>query len=168
MLPQTLLRLLLMVPLVVPLFAGGLVLARRYAGEPMGGELALNAFVIWGSLFYGGVAYLVTAAVLWVRIGRCQSRNSALGLIFTAPLLFIPLQFIGMLLLFLLHPTIEASLGERLTNGSLLGLWTCAYGLIFGYFYATCSAFIFLCAVRSRLVSRFSVVERPYANENAA
>jgi hypothetical protein len=113
--------------------------------------------VLWGSLFFGGVAYLVTATFLWVRFGRCQSIASALRLIFTAPLFFIPLQLVATMLLFLLHPTIEANLVDRITNGLMLGLWTSVYGLIFGYFYATCGAVIFLVAVRIRLVARFSI-----------
>ena len=165
--PKIFLRFLLLLPLVLPLLAGGFVLARRFAGESISGELAINAVVLWGSIFYGGVAYLIAAAVLWIRFGRCQSKGSALRLLFTAPLFFIPLQLIAMLLLFLLHPTIEASLVDRLTNGLLLGLWTCVYGLIFGYFYATCAAVIFLAAVRVRLVASFSSGERHHATANA-
>ena len=166
--PKIFLRFLLLLPLVVPLLAGGFALARRFAGGSISGELAINVVVLWGSIFYGGVAYLISAAVLWVRFGRCQSKGSALRLLFTAPLFFIPLQLIAMLLLFLLHPTIEASLVDRLTNGLLLGLWACVYGLIIGYFYATCAAVIFLVAVRIRLVASFSSGERHHANENAA
>ena len=166
--PKILLRSLLMLPLAVPLLVGGGALARRFAGESISGELALNSIVLLGSLLFGGVAYLVTAAVLWVRFGRCQSIASALRLGFTAPLFFIPLQLLAMLLLFLLHPTIEASLVDRLTNGLMLGLWTSVYGLIFGYFYAICAAVIFLVAVRIRLVARFSSVERDHADKNAA
>ena len=166
--PHTFLRLLLLLPLVVPLLVGSVELARRYAGVPMSGELTLNALVLWGSLWFGGVSYLITAALLWVRIGRCKSRKSVMVLVFTAPLFFIPLQFIAMLLLSLLLPSVEASFGDKVTNGFLLGLWTGVYGLIFGYFYATCSAAIFLGAVRVGLVSRFSSVEPCFAEKSAA
>lgn len=46
--------------------------------------------------------------------------------------MFIPLQFVAMLLLFLLLPSVEVSFKDKLINGSLLGLWTSVYGLIYG------------------------------------
>lgn len=168
MLPQTFLRGLLLLPLVVPVLVGGVELAQRSAGMPVSGVLTLNALLLWGSLWMGGVSYLLTAAILWARIRRCQSTKSVMVLVFTAPLFFIPLQFIAMVLWSLLLPSVEASFGDKLTNGFFLGLLTGVYGLIFGYFYATCSAVAFLGAVRVGLVSRFSIVEPSFAERKAA
>ncbi len=163
----TFLRSLLLMPLVVPLLVGGLWMALHYANAPIAGELSLSGLVVIKSLLFGGVPYLITAVVLWNRIGRCTSRNSVIVLIFTAPLFFIPMQVFAMLLLSLLLSSVEASLGDKLTEGAFLGLMTTIYVLIFGYFYATCSAVIYLGTVRLGLVSGFASDKLHHAVTNA-
>ncbi len=156
--PQSFLRSLLLIPLVVPLLALGLVVVLDYAGVHIIGAIQLNTLVLMSSLVFGGVPYLITASILWFRIGRCKSRKSALVLIFSAPLIFIPLQALAMLLWSLLHLSVGASLGDGFEEGLMLALITAVYGLIFGYFYAICSALIFVGAVRLRLVYDFATI----------
>ena len=168
MLPRTFLRSLLLAPLVIPLLVLSWGMAREHYGAPINGALSLSVLMAWGSLFLGGGAYLVTASILWIRIGRCRSPRAAITLIFTAPLFFIPLQFVAILLLTLILPSSDASVSEKLTEWLLLGMITAIYGLIFGYFYATCSAALFLVGVRVGLVSRFPSDEPHCASQNAA
>jgi len=164
--PQTFLRSLLLMPLVVPLLVGGLWLALHYASAPISGELSLNAFVVMKSLFFGGVPNLITSALLWFRIGRCRSKKSVNVLIFAAPLIFIPLQALAMLPLPFVLLSVGASLGDKFEEGLMLGLIMALYGFIFGYFYATCAAIIFHGAVRLGLVSGFATVDPLYADKN--
>jgi hypothetical protein len=157
--PQSFLRSLLLIPLVVPLLALGLEVYLDYAGVHISGAIKLNTLVLISSLVLGGVPYLITATLVWFRIGRCTSRKSALVLIFTTPLIFIPLQALAMLLWSLLHSSVGASLVDGFEEGLMLALITVVYGLIFGYFYAICSALIFIGAVRLRLVPDFATIK---------
>ena len=84
--PYTFLRSLLLMPLVVPLLFGGIWLALHYASAPVAGALSLGALAVIKSLLFGGVPYLIAAAVLWYRIGRCTSRNSDTVLLPAPPL----------------------------------------------------------------------------------
>ena len=159
--PHTLLRSLLLIPLVVPLLVVGLVEALQYAGVGIQGVIRLNTLVFITSLVVGGVPYLMTAALLWFRIGRCGSRQSAIKLMFIAPLIFAPLQAIAMLLWSLLQIPVGVSVSEQVGEGVLIGLVMSIYGLIFGYFYAACTAIIFLGAARLGLVAGFASTEPP-------
>ena len=166
--PHTFLRSLLLIPLVVPLLVAGLVTALHYAGVRIIGEIWGNTLVLMLSLLVGGVPYLITASLLWFRIGRCKSRKSAIVLIFSTPLIFVPLQALAMLLWSLLHISVGTSLVDGFEEGLLGGLITAVYGLLFGYFYAIFAALIFLGAVRLRLVPGFESVEPNCAGTNAA
>ena len=168
MLPHTFLRLLLLAPLVIPLLVLSWGMTREHFGAPFSGWLSLSLLMAWGSLFLGGFAYFVTASILWIRIGLCRTRRAAITLILAAPLYFIPFQFVAILLLTLVLSSSDASLGDKLTEGFFLGLITSVYGLIFGYFYATCSAVLFLVGIRVGLVSRFPSDEPHGAFQNAA
>ena len=166
--PHTFLRSLLLAPLVIPLLVLSWGMAREHYGAPISGGLSLSVLMAWSSLFLGGLAYFVTASILWIRIGRCRSRRAAITLIFMAPLFFIPLQLVAILLLTLILPSSDASLGDKLTEGFSLGLITAVYVLIFGYFYAPCAAVLFLFGLRVGLVSRFPSDEPRCASQNAA
>lgn len=165
--PQTFLRSLLLIPLVVPLLVAALVATLHYAGMRVIGEIWGNTLVLMMSLVVGGVPYLITASLLWFRIGRCNSRKSALVLIFSAPLIFLPLLALAMLLSSLLHLSAGASLMDGFVEGLLLGLIMALYGLLFGYFYAIFAALIFLVAVRFRFVLGFDNIELHCADTNA-
>lgn len=157
--PRTFLRSLLLLPIVVPLSVGGLVMALHYAGVDLGGVVQLNALVLMHSLVFGGIPYLVTAALVWRRIGRCGSRKSAFALMFAAPLVFTALLFLAALLWSSLTASPGMSLVEGFMEGLLLGLIMSIYGLVFGYTYAAGATVIFLGADRLGFVSAFAMPE---------
>jgi hypothetical protein len=68
-----------------------------------------------------------------------------------APVVFAPLQAIAWLLWSWFHPAE--------TTGLAGALALAAYGLLFGYLYATISTFAFLGAIRFGVVTRYPAAE---------
>jgi hypothetical protein len=146
--PHAFLRATLALPVLVPLLA----LAS--------GSLSQAGFFLVMSLAFGGVPYLITAAILWFAIARCRSRRSAIRLILLAPLLFAPLQGLAWLAWAWLHPS------ESTGPAVAVGLGTT--GLLFGYIYAVLVVALFLLVSRFSLVSSFPADVSAQAEANAA
>lgn len=154
--PHTFLRTLLLLPILIPLVA-----------MASGSKSAL-AFVLTMSLVLGGVPYLVTAALLWFRIARCQSKNSAIWLIFSVPLIFAALQMVAWSLWGLFQPPEPDGLAMQLALNLLAGLGLALQGLVIGYLYAIVWVILFLVFTRLGLVSGFTGAAPPSASAKAA
>lgn len=85
------------------------------------------------SLGFGGVAYLVFAILMFLRLGRLSTAESMERLLFKAPLLFIPIQAATWILWFYI---------QRFSIPNLAGGWEAIpifgfYGLLIGYAYVS-------------------------------
>ncbi|WP_040500340.1 hypothetical protein [Ideonella sp. B508-1] len=111
-------RIALAAPLVVPLLA-----------LPLGSE-AVSA-IIFLSLGFGGIQYVVFAAVLFYALGRLKTQERMEALAYAAPLLFLPFVATGWLI---------QSYIAQIENPDLVGIWEAllpiaAYSLLVGYVY---------------------------------
>ncbi len=146
--PRTFLRTTLAAPVVVPLLA--------LASESVSGF----AFVLIMSLAFGAIPYLITAAILWVHIGRCGSQRSAIRLILLAPLIFASLQALTWLVWVWLNPS-EPS-------GVTVAAALAAYGLLIGYGYSAVVALLLVGGFRAGLLSAFTTTSHATVEANAA
>lgn len=83
------------------------------------------------SLGFGGIAYLVFAVLIFLRLGQLSTAESMERLLFKAPLLFIPIQAATWVLWFYI---------QKFSNPDLTGGWEALpafgfYGLLIGYAY---------------------------------
>lgn len=117
--PRTYYRASLLFPLLLPIAM--LLLA---------GESSVAA-ILFISLGFGGVAYLVLAVVLYIWLGHLSSVAEMRRLSYKVPLLFIPVQSGFWLISYYV---------ERMSNPELVGGWEglpvfAVYILIIGYSY---------------------------------
>lgn len=98
---------------------------------PFGANVVLAILSL--SLGFGGIAYLIFAVLIFVRLGQLSTAKSMERLLFKAPLLFIPIQAATWILWFYI---------QKFSNPDLAGGWEAIpafgfYGLLIGYTYVT-------------------------------
>jgi hypothetical protein len=87
--------------------------------------------LLFMSLAFGGVQYVIFALLLFVVIGRLETTKQIERLSYWAPLMFVPFQAIGWL---------TYSYIQRLSNPEMTGIWPAlfplaVYALFIGYSY---------------------------------
>lgn len=78
--------------------------------------------ILWLSLGFGGIQYVIFATALFVVIGRIDRSDKLTQLLCLAPILFLPVQIGGFLLFFVF---------DRLSNPNLIGSWDALLPLVF-------------------------------------
>ena len=116
--PPTFFRSALLLPIATPLLL-----------LPFGASAVLALLFL--SLAFGGIQYVVFALLLFVVIGRLKTTERIKRLCYWAPLLFVPFQAIGWL---------TFSYIQLLSNPELTDIWSAllpfaVYALLFGYAY---------------------------------
>ena len=133
------LRSLLVVPLLAPLGA--------FAIAP---DSLLGA-VLFFSLAFGGVAYIVWAVWAWRALGRMQSERDLLRLVLVAPWIFVPIQAATWIVYCGLNSTNQFNAANVLWPMLPFG----AYSLVLGYAYSAATWCAYRLASRVGMVTKF-------------
>ncbi len=120
-------------PLWFPVLLGGLM-ALGYPlldhfGAILPEWLVFAPVVVVYSLIFGGVQYFIALCIVWTRIDFERTRSWITGILWL-PIIFTPIQFVGMLLVAWGDWNLQNGLGD-------LG-WIVAYDLALGYGYVLC------------------------------
>ena len=126
--PLTYFRCALFAPVVLPLIS-------YFSGSASG-----VAFLLVASLAFGGVPYLLLAALLWVRLGWLRSATEYFHLALLAPIVFVPLLWAAWLTLSLVDTTVPRGPENLLMSLLPLG----GYALLFGYLYVLFISLLFV------------------------